>query len=151
MINCAIVDDNILKILNYKKQGRKHYYSINIVNEDSKLLIEFLKKEKFDLKGLNASKTTCLADADKKIIETINVKKIILFGSHAKGIASEESDFDVCIIAEKGIERNKRISLSNKLKENVQLHYFKEKDFEELKKKKELMVEEIVRDGIELI
>ncbi len=139
------------KILNYKKQGKRHYYSINLINEYSRLLMDILKKEKSDFKGLRASRITHLAETVRKIIETIEIKKIILFGSHAKGTASEESDFDLCIITEKNVERNKKITLSNKLKENIQLHYFKEKEFEELKKKKDLMTEEIIRDGIELV
>ena len=57
------------KILNYKKQGKRHYYSINMTNESAKLLIEILKKEKADFKGLSSSKITYLADVVKKIIE----------------------------------------------------------------------------------
>jgi len=139
------------KILLCKKDGKRHYYSINQISDYSKLILELLKKEKSEFKGIEASKITFLADAVKKITDTIPVTKIILFGSHAKGTASKHSDFDIAIITAEEIERNKKIQLSKKLKENIQLHYFIDKDFELLKKKKDLMSEEITRDGIELI
>jgi predicted nucleotidyltransferase len=49
-------------------------------------------------------------------ISKINPIKIILFGSHAKGTAREESDFDVCVIVK---ERN--------LKEELKLSKLPEK------------------------
>ncbi|NCO54309.1 MAG: hypothetical protein COS14_07495 [Bacteroidetes bacterium CG02_land_8_20_14_3_00_31_25] len=33
-----------------------------------------------------------------KSIHNIDVKDVILFGSHAKGVANEFSDYDVCIV-----------------------------------------------------
>ncbi len=38
----------------------------------------------------------------RKIIENSSAKEIILFGSHAKGNATEESDIDLCILLENG-------------------------------------------------
>jgi predicted nucleotidyltransferase len=75
--------------------------------------------------------------------------KVILFGSRAKGTATEESDFDVCVIVK---ERNlKEEAKLGKLPEKVQLHFFSEKEFEELKKKKDKLVEDILKDGTDLI
>jgi predicted nucleotidyltransferase len=72
-----------------------------------------------------------------------------LFGSYAKGTASEESDFDVCVIVK---ERNlKEEAKLSKLPEKVQLHFFSEEEFEELKREKDKIVEDILKDGIEII
>jgi Nucleotidyltransferase domain. len=40
--------------------------------------------------------------------ENIKVHKIILFGSRARGDFKEDSDWDVLIIVEDGIERKKK-------------------------------------------
>jgi len=37
------------------------------------------------------------------------------------------------------------------LPEKVQLHFFNEEEFEELKRKKDKIVEDILKDGIEII
>jgi hypothetical protein len=37
------------------------------------------------------------------------------------------------------------------LSEKVQLHFFSEEEFEELKKKKDKLVEDVLKDGIEII
>jgi uncharacterized protein len=46
----------------------------------------------------------------KQLIEKFSPKEIILFGSVAKGIFREDSDIDLCIIAD---TTNKRQSLTN--------------------------------------
>jgi predicted nucleotidyltransferase len=43
-----------------------------------------------------------------RIGESLNAEKVILFGSHAKGAASESSDVDLFIIADSGLPRYKR-------------------------------------------
>ena len=45
-----------------------------------------------------------------QIIAQYSPQKIILFGSHAKGRASKDSDFDICVIAE---TRDKRKTLTD--------------------------------------
>ncbi len=40
--------------------------------------------------------------------EGIKIDKIILFGSRARGEASEDSDWDILIVIDKAIEKNKR-------------------------------------------
>lgn len=42
----------------------------------------------------------------KQIINQYNPKKILLFGSQAKGTATKNSDFDICIIADTDNKRN---------------------------------------------
>ena len=44
----------------------------------------------------------------KRIVENIMPEKIILFGSYAKGTATEESDLDLLIVKESNIPRYKR-------------------------------------------
>jgi uncharacterized protein len=136
---------NILKM---RKEGKRHYFWFNMASERSTRLLDLFKKEKDDLKGLLATNASFIADVTRKIINAVPAKRIILFGSHAKGTASVQSDYDLCVITEDEINRNKMIALENKLKESVQLHYFTVANFNELLKNKDRMAEEIERDGI---
>jgi predicted nucleotidyltransferase/DNA-binding HxlR family transcriptional regulator len=136
------------KILMSKKIGKKKVYWINVANEISKILLQLFELERTKFKSLQPSKIIFLAKIVEEI-SRINPERIILFGSHAKGIATGESDFDVCVVVK---ERNlKEEAKLSKLSEKVQLHFFSKKEFEELRKKKDKLIEDILKDGIELI
>jgi predicted nucleotidyltransferase len=75
--------------------------------------------------------------------------KDVVFGSRVKCITREDSDFDICVIVK---QRNlKEEAKLSRLPEKVQLHFFSEKEFDELRKKRDKLVEDILKDGIELI
>jgi predicted nucleotidyltransferase len=111
-------------------------------------LLQLFEIERIKFKNLQPSKIIFLAKVVDEISK-INPIKVILFRTHAKGTATEESDFDICVIVK---ERNlKEEAKLSKLPEKVQLHFFSEEEFEELKKKKDKLVEDILKDGIEII
>jgi predicted nucleotidyltransferase len=135
-------------ILLKKKIGKKEIYWLNSANLIAQKIMELFEMERIKLKNLQPSKTIFLAKVVDEI-DKFNPKSVILFGSYAKGIATEESDFDLCVIVEKN-KKDYLIKLS-KLPENVQVHIFEEGEFEELKKKRDTLVEEIIRDGIQIL
>jgi len=135
-------------IIKKKKVGKKDIYWLNMANEFAKKILELFEIERENLKGLSPSKVTYLAKIVSRL-ERIKPKSIILFGSQVKGIASQESDFDICIIVEKKDRR--KLKEISKLPENIQIHIFEEKEFLELKKEKDPLVEEILRDGVKII
>ena len=49
-----------------------------------------------------------IKEITERIVESINPYRIYLFGSHAKGTATENSDVDLLIIADMEGPRNKR-------------------------------------------
>lgn len=54
-------------------------------------------------------------DTISKIIDSISelgLKKIFLFGSQAKGIAKQDSDFDLCIIIKNENDKNEFLDLA---------------------------------------
>jgi predicted nucleotidyltransferase len=63
-----------------------------------------------------------------KLKEFEFIHTVILFGSRAKGIGDEGSDFDICAVLTPGKELTlkERISLENSLPENVDLSLFQE-------------------------
>ncbi len=64
----------------------------------------------------------------KKLREFEFIHTIVLFGSRAKGIGSEGSDFDICAVLDQGKELTlkERIALENSLPETVDLSLFQE-------------------------
>jgi DNA polymerase sigma len=112
-------------ILLSKKVGKKKVYWINTASEISKILLQLFEFERIKFKNLQPSKIIFLAKVVDKVSK-INPIKVILFGSHAKGTATEESDFDVCVIVK---ERNlKEEAKLSKLPEKVQLHFLVKKN-----------------------
>ena len=136
------------RIILKKKEGRREIFWLNSANPLVQHILNIFEWERTKLKNLQPSKVIFLAKIVEEVSK-INPKSIILFGSHAKGIATEESDYDLCVIVPKKYRKN--IMKICKLPENVQIHLFEEKEFERLKKEKDPLVEEIIRDGIELL
>lgn len=64
----------------------------------------------------------------KKLREFKFIHTIVLFGSRAKGIGSEGSDFDFCAVLNPGkkLTLKERIALENSLPESVDLSLFQE-------------------------
>lgn len=64
----------------------------------------------------------------KKLREFEFIHTIVLFGSRAKGIGSEGSDFDVCAVLNlsRDLTLKERIAMENSLPENVDLSLFQE-------------------------
>jgi len=52
----------------------------------------------------------------KKITDTIPVKKIILFGSHAYGNPTEHSDIDLCVISD---DTRRKIEILHEIRRKI--------------------------------
>jgi len=50
-----------------------------------------------------------LEEIVKRIVEEVDLDKIILFGSRAKGENEGRSDYDVCVL-KKGVEHKRRLA-----------------------------------------
>jgi predicted nucleotidyltransferase len=131
----------------------KRLYRLNFENEDVEDLVEFFKKERTKLKNLPYTIWLVLFDLTTKLISKLDVKKLYLFGSHAKLIAHSKSDIDIALVIEK---REPKIDLIvekivSKIEETfdkkIQVHLFEAKEF----KKKSGLVKEILRDSIKII
>lgn len=96
-----------------------------------------------------------MADLDlvvKAITETINPKKIILFGSRARGDNNEKSDFDLAVLQTETPKAGQRALVYRKLwdmgydwKTEPDIHIFSEDNFNERLKKNSFFVKEIVK------
>lgn len=150
-INILLKND----IVEGRKVGKRTYYRISMANKYSKLIVEILQNEKRDLNNMNPKIVTILREYTRQINDAINPSSIIVFGSIVKGSYRKDSDIDVAIITEKGLNRKERLEiekinerLENRFGREIQPHFFKST---EIKNSKEKLVEEIQRDGVRLL
>ncbi len=148
------LDETLRKLLKFgilsrKKEGKRELYWLNLANPVTKVLMKLFEMEKEKFKGMEASKIILISKVVEEIMK-INPERVILFGSYAKGVATKESDLDICVIVKKKTTEQK-IWLSRLSRFGVEIHLYEGKEFKELRKKGDLLVREIERNGIELI
>ena len=108
---------------------------MDTVNENLKLIQELWERERKSLRNLDYEIKVILTEFLRMILDIIDLKKIILFGSHAKGTASVKSDIDLALISKEEIKNEIEVTriikvLEKKYKKEIQVHYFTEKSFE---------------------
>lgn len=88
----------------------------------------------------------------KAITETLKPRKIILFGSHARGNNSEKSDFDLAILQIEPPKTGQRALIYRKLwnmgydwKTEPDIHIFSEKNFNARLKNNSFFIREIIK------
>ncbi len=131
------LDDYTNKILNLVKAK----YELKGKEDAIKYVVtEFVKSENkplFDLPILNSEQIMKILEENKIKIKSFSVKKLGLFGSYAKGEASDKSDLDFLVV----------------LKENNFDNYFGLKVYLEelLKKRVDLVIEKDLRSELEYV
>ena len=129
----------------------KRIFRLNLSNEKTQCILNVLKKEQQLLREVAYSIWLILFDLSSAITEKTDFEKIILFGSHAKHIASATSDIDIAVLSKKKNTRQEfkaeEISdeFEKRCKKKIQLHYFTEDEFETGKLE---IVKEIKKEGI---
>jgi len=138
------------------KVGRNYTYKLNMSNPFSEKIKELIELERKHLNAPDFATTNILREFTYELtnINLPNLKKIILFGSHAKRTHTTKSDIDVAIILSEKNASDELIitdvinSLNKRFKQEIQPHYFTEKEFAQKKTK---LVQEILKDGIQLL
>ena len=96
-------------------------------------------------------KRDLLADIVRRIVETAQPEKIILFGSRARGDARSDSDFDVLVIQESDEPRYRRsaplyVALAD-LPAEVEVMVYTPEEVEEWSQVPQAFVTTVVREG----
>ena len=95
-INRLIKDSVITK----EKAGKSYLCSINLGSEKTAALIQLSEIEKKnEFYSSNKELRVILEDFVKSAESAVNPISIVLFGSHAKGTATKESDVDILLIS----------------------------------------------------
>ena len=143
----------LVGVITKEKQGRKEKYYINEMNEYAKTFQELWKKEQAGLRNLPFDVKTISSEFVRGLNENCRkVSKVIIFGSHAKGTASIQSDIDIAVVFSTDLTQEIEVTrivhkLEKQFQVKVQVHYFTEKSFSGRSK----LVKEIKNDGISLV
>jgi len=142
LVNRLIDEGVVLK----EKAGKSYLCSMNLGNEKAAILTQLSEIEKRDeFYNSNKELKIILEDFVKSAGLTLNPISIVLFGSHAKGTATKESDIDILLVSESktGID---------KIAKGVYAKYGTEISViamtpQDLKKQKDkALIKEIIRD-----
>jgi len=140
------------------KIGKKTYYKIDKTNKYSLEVIKFCELEIKDLNNFNFLLSIIIREFTRQLIEIIEIKKLIIFGSTVREQFRKYSDIDVAIITKNKLKTKEELSiteiidnLEQRFKREIQPHYFTVDEFETKRKRDNALVEEIVRDGIRII
>ena len=144
------------EIILSNKIGKISYYKLNLANQITNQITSTMAQEKKSLNNPDFKATMILRELIYEItnIDMKNIKKIILFGSYAKGTHTQNSDIDTAIITEKQNANEEIIitditqKLEKRFKRKIQIHYLTEKEFSENKRK---IATEIKKDGITIL
>lgn len=146
------------KLIMEEKIGRKTIYKLKLTNPYIVEIQNICKVEKEQLNNLPYGIALILRELVRKILDCIAVEHIDLFGSIAKRIYREDSDIDIALIGKKKITTGEKLEITDieeeiekRFKRKIQIHYFAVDEFEELRKKNNPLVIEIIKDRIRLI
>lgn len=151
------------RIVQQRTEGREKFYKLNLANAKTRKLCELFeieKREKFFKQRRRLA--WLLEDFTKKVSDFIpEAQSVILFGSVARGKATQRSDIDVLVIAPNSDESKfrKLMDSVDKLASEVSgRHPLKIvpvvmmfKDFEKSAKDKKRFARDVLRDGIVLL
>ncbi|MDI6738191.1 MAG: nucleotidyltransferase domain-containing protein [Nanoarchaeota archaeon] len=146
-------------IVTCDKIGKLYFYKLNLASQYTRLALEIAKAEKKELNNADFEIANILREFTYGLanINLENLSQIILFGSHAKRTAYSESDIDVAVITSEKSVKDEIIAtefadgLRKRFGREIQAHYFTEKEFESMKKSKNKLAAEILRDGIRIM
>lgn len=140
------------------KIGKTYNYKLNFSNPFTEQILNLIRLEKKELNNPDFIVLNILREFVYELtnVNLINLKKVILFGSYAKRTYHKESDIDAAVVLKERNAGDELLitevidKLKKRFKKEIQPHYYTENEFEVLKRKDKL-VQEIVRDGIELL
>lgn len=147
----SLVHRTINKLVNEKvvirtKVGKSYLCSLNLENEKSLTLIQLSEIEKRnEFYEKNKKLKLILEDFVNSVkSQSKNIISIVLFGSHAKGTATKESDIDILLISKGKIEIEKITrEMYAKYGKEISTLIITQSDFE--KQKNKAVIKEIIR------
>ncbi|MBL7160168.1 MAG: nucleotidyltransferase domain-containing protein [Candidatus Aenigmarchaeota archaeon] len=145
-------------IITSNKVGRKTFYRLNISSEFTEKILELCRMEIKELNKLDFGLSIAVREFARQVLESINVASIFIFGSYVKRTFHKGSDIDIAIITKEKLNTGGLLLIENacentekRFGRKIQTHVFSKEEFDFLKKKKDKLAEEILRDGLELV
>lgn len=140
------------------KEGKKTFYKLNISNEFTEKILELCRMEIKELNKIDFETSIIFREFVRQVLENIKVEEILIFGSYVKRTFHKESDIDIAVITKEKLNTGELLLVENscdniekRFGKKIQTHIFSREEFGYLKKKKDKLTEEIIRDGIRLV
>jgi len=142
-------------IVYVEKKGGKRY-KLKLDSPLVEKLKDLFDYEKNFFQGIDPKKLNIIANFENDCIKKLDgLKEIWLFGSVAKGKSKEKSDIDLFILVEKGrnntLLKTKLEEIKEKYEEKYEIQTILMDEEEFIKRKKETLVQEILKSGINII
>ena len=150
-LNNVPLDNALAKILNsniLKKE--KLMYSVNFENENARQIIDILRKQYYDLKGIPYEVYLMVTD----FVEEISLKKDVttyIFGDYSKLVYTDKSVIDIAYISEFNDEKDiQRIinKIESKTQKKIKVSFFQKEIFRE--NKDDPVIQDIKRNGTKI-
>jgi predicted nucleotidyltransferase len=130
---------------------------MNKANKYSQDVIALVSKERHDLNNLNPAISIPVREFVRQMLH-LDIRQIYLFGSVVKEQYKESSDIDIALVTHLTLDTKSRLaieeaasSLEKRFGREIEIHYFTGEQFELGIRKRNPLVEEILRDGIRLL
>lgn len=142
-----------LKLINKNKQ----FYFLNFNIEENKNIFSTISDE-YKYFNISYQVFNILIDISDTLSKIKEIKSVILFGSFAKLIHTENSDIDLAIILENKIKNRQRaekkikdkiIKIVKKNRKEIELHFFMQKDLQI--GKSDPLIKDIIKNGKEIL
>ncbi len=134
----------------YSEAGRTKYYKLNLGNQVTQKIVELLL-------ATNASRVMSKEFFHELVSELAKVEgvaNIILYGSHARGTASERSDVDLLIVVRDNVKprriRDVCEAVADRYARKVEPVVVTEKQFSKMLQDREKFIHNVMRDAITL-
>jgi len=144
-MNNVPLDNTLTKLKNLKLLNEnKKIYELNFKIEKNKEIFEIISSE-YKYFNIPHEIFNIILETEEKLARNKTVKSMILFGSYAKLIHTENSDIDIAIITKsKTKKQTDKIKKETKiLNKNLELHFFEENDL----KANDPLIKDILRNG----
>jgi len=149
-LNNVVLDNVLTLLINSKIIEKQKRLLVLKYNEKARKLIKIIFEEYKSLKEIPFEVYFSLIELINFLSKFKGVK-VYLFGSYSKLIYKRDSDIDIAIISEK-INKSDINKLVNKIEKvygkKIELHFFGKNFY---KNKKDPLVKDILKNGVELI
>jgi predicted nucleotidyltransferase len=144
-MNNVPLDNTLTKLKNLKLLNEnKKIYELNFKIEKNKEIFGIISSE-YKYFNIPHEVFNIILESEEKLAKNKTVKSMILFGSYAKLIHTENSDIDIAIITKSKTKKqtDKIKKETKRLNKKLELHFFEENDL----KANDPLIKDILRNG----
>ncbi len=137
-------------VVEHSEAGRTKYYKLNLDNQITQKIVELL----LATNARRLMSNEFFHELVSELAKVESVTSIILYGSHARGTASERSDVDLLIVVRDNVKPRRIRDLcevvADRYARKVEPVVVTEKQFSKMLQEREKFIRDVMRDAITL-